>query len=272
MIKKKKNLMSDPIFLCLILFGIFLTLFLAYLIFDYNNLKVGVCWSPTCVETFFTFFDLPIKTLAAFGTIAGLYGVVFRSVQTADHIEEILRQNNFSNYIEHKKEFMRLLESIENNFEGVLINNKEYLYLSLFPENTPQQEIQFQSIKFQNIVNHFNESMSQFKKIEPNESNRLFSLERPINQLMYAYHDLHLECVDEFPISKALSPSGHEIKMIPKARIIELRSIIMLLGRFCLPMTWRENTCDLVVEYKEFDNSIQDFTDNPVYTDTDVEE
>jgi len=272
MIKKKKSLMSDLFFLCLIFCGVFFCSLFAYFIFKNNNLSVGFCWTPICIEIFFTLFDLPIKTLAALGAIAGLYGVAFRSHQTADHIAEIIRQNNFSNYIEHKKEFMRLLESIEKNFEGILIIKKEYLYLSLFPDNTPQQEIQFQSKKFQNIVNHFNESMSLFKKIKTEDGNRLFKLDNPVNELMYAYNDLHLKCVDEFPIGEAFSLSGDKIFMIPQTRVNEVRSIIMLLGRFCLPVTWRENTCELAVNYKEFDNDIQEMTNDPNYINADSEE
>lgn len=158
MIDNNETLSKDKIFNTFFWGGIILGLVISFLIGLKNWKDFYLCWEPICFSNLLIIFKFPISIVTAGLTLSGFRAIVFRSKQTTMQIEGMIRQNNYSNYLAHKKEFMTILESIEKqNFledrnEKVLkFYNKEMLYSVLFPKNTPIN-VEFESTGIPNSL------------------------------------------------------------------------------------------------------------------------
>lgn len=124
-----------------------------------------------CYSDFLIIFELPIKVVSASLAISGFIALLHRSEQTRYQIKIGQNQNIFKNYIDHKKEFMLVLDSIESNGD-ISFTNKNTLYNRYFPYNTPKK-IEFTSrgildckSKLLILINSHNELINEFNKIE----------------------------------------------------------------------------------------------------------
>lgn len=129
------------------------------------------CSNVKCYSDFLIIFELPIKVVSASLAISGFITLLHRSEQTRYQIEIGQNQNIFKNYVDHKKEFMFVLDSIESN-GAISFTNKNTLYNNYFPYNTPKN-IEFTSrgildskSKLLILINSHNELINEFNKIE----------------------------------------------------------------------------------------------------------
>jgi len=137
------------------------------------------CSSVKCYSDFLIIFELPIKVVSASLVISGFITLLHRSEQTRYQIEIGQNQNVFKNYIDHKKEFMLVLDSIESN-STISFTNKNTLYNRYFPHNTPKK-VEFTSrgnldseSNLLIFINQHNELIEEFNKIESTYSSGIY--------------------------------------------------------------------------------------------------
>lgn len=128
------------------------------------------CYSVGCFNNILQIFSLPIQAAATGMALAAFRAVVYRSNQINTQIQLTTEQNTFKNYIDHKAEFVSILESLEESW-SIEIKRKGYLYKNVFPKNTPS----YMSI--------------DSKEIDCDKSWLDFKLER-YNKLVDSYNDL----------------------------------------------------------------------------------
>lgn len=128
------KLSSDLIFIISFWGGLALG-FLLYLLLIVNN-DLVFCFDLGCYGRALEIFSLPLSVVAGGMGLAAFRATIFRSNQTGAQISETIVQNKFKNYIDHKKELMSLLDTLESA-HAVRITNRPYLYKNLFPKNSP---------------------------------------------------------------------------------------------------------------------------------------
>ena len=121
--------------------GIVLVLIFSCNIIVANDLVLWPYWKQQNIAYFFIMFNLPIKTAAAFLTLLGFRAVIIRSRQAKNQIDITMIQVTYSNYVTHKEEFMKILNSIEKAHDVIRFSQKEQLYKMLFPDNIPTQAV-----------------------------------------------------------------------------------------------------------------------------------
>lgn len=132
---KPKPLSSNMYFKSSLWGGIVISAFFSIFIISRNDLYW--CSEISCFSSFLTIFDFPLKILSASLAISGFVALVHRSEQTRHQIEMSINQNLFKNFIDHKKEFMEIISSMESGFP-IKISDKSSLYTKLFPNNNTQ--------------------------------------------------------------------------------------------------------------------------------------
>ncbi|MFT5420423.1 MAG: hypothetical protein ACI9D5_001167 [Candidatus Endobugula sp.] len=161
------KLSNDPLFSISFWGGLFLGGFL-YLLLILNN-DFEFCFELACYNHALDIFSLPISVAAGGMALAAFRATIFRSDQTRAQIEETIIQNKFKNYIDHKKEFVGMLDMLETA-HSVKITNRLHLYKNIFPENSPvcmkfdskeldceKSWIDFQLDKFNASIKKYNE-------------------------------------------------------------------------------------------------------------------
>lgn len=137
------GLFGDKIFLGITIVGVLLICYFFISIASQNNLKP--CFSPSCVNTFFSLFDTHFKPILfstqLFIAILVLYTIDFRSRQTAEQIEQASQaikraesSDSVKHYLDHRKSFFELLSDCES--EDLKFDNKSRIYSNTFPRNS----------------------------------------------------------------------------------------------------------------------------------------
>ena len=102
-----------------------------------NNPIINECYpfySEKCQQLLLTLMKLPILLLTATVTLGSLWGLVYRSQQTAIQIDLTLQNNMYSHYLSHKSEFIEIISDLEKTFEIRFINPYG-LYRQIFTKN-----------------------------------------------------------------------------------------------------------------------------------------
>ena len=99
-----------------------------------SNNNFILCTDVKCFSNFLEYYAIPIKIISATFFVAGFVAVIHRSNQTHHQIELTHEQNTFSNFYEHKKQFVDMLVQFSEEHE-VRITGKHKLYSQLFPLN-----------------------------------------------------------------------------------------------------------------------------------------
>ena len=141
----KKPLMKSRVLIGIVIIWLLITIFLMILI-SKSLSGLAPCpntFSPKCLSNFSENMEFPFKLTTIFFALASFWALVFRSHQTTEQIKISQKQtqlttnnNTFNNYIAHKKAFIDLLESFEEE-QSCIIAGKQLLYKKLFPENKP---------------------------------------------------------------------------------------------------------------------------------------
>ncbi len=135
---ENRALSQDPWFWIPLAVGGIIALGVGGTILAKNYYQLSVCYEPECFNYLFELFKLPMSILTAGLTLSGFRAVVFRSRQTKLQIDEIMAQNTFSSFLEHKEQFKLLIQTIEKQSEGhITFPDFELLYSKLFPKNSP---------------------------------------------------------------------------------------------------------------------------------------
>lgn len=102
-----------------------------------KEVQCSVLNDMLCISNLMDKMQLPISMLTATITLTGFWALMFRSNQTTQQIKATLDHNTFNNYVSHKKEFMAMLESFEEEYD-CRVSKKASLYRKIFPQNNPK--------------------------------------------------------------------------------------------------------------------------------------
>ncbi|WNZ57429.1 hypothetical protein QT397_08850 [Microbulbifer sp. MKSA007] len=94
-----------------------------------------LCFNSGCISNFLSHIEPVIKIATGAITLATIIALKFRSDQTARQIEHENRKTNFSNFLEHKEAFIKLIEKMEDSYNLKFVQ-KEKTYSEWFPYNT----------------------------------------------------------------------------------------------------------------------------------------
>lgn len=107
-------------------------------IFITSNNNFIYCADVKCFSNLLEFYAIPIDILSATFIVAGFVAVIHRSNQTHHQINLTHEQNIFSNFYEHKKQFVDMLVQFSEEHE-ISITGKHKLYSLLFPKNNTKE-------------------------------------------------------------------------------------------------------------------------------------
>ena len=143
----KNPLMKSRVLLGIVVIWLLITIVLMVLI-SKSLSGLTPCpntFSPKCLSNFSNNMEFPFKLTTIFFALASFWALVFRSHQTTEQIKisqklianaqnqtQLTTNNNtFNNYIAHKKAFIDLLESFEEE-KSCIIAGKHPLYKNYF--------------------------------------------------------------------------------------------------------------------------------------------
>lgn len=129
---KNTKLSEDTLLLSIALITISLVFTSILAILIMGDLKI--CWHYQCFTEILDIFKLPISFAAAGLAGAAFRATIFKSNQTQFQLTQTAQQNVFRNYIDHKNEFIEMLEKFEK-VNNVKILDKTRVYRGLFPNN-----------------------------------------------------------------------------------------------------------------------------------------
>lgn len=138
---KDKSLKDNYLFWLPLAVGVVISLVSVVLIS--TSVSSTFCTSAQCFSDFLIMYAFPVKVMSGALIVSGFVAVVHRSEQTKYQIDISISQNVFKNYIDHKKEFMDILEKLESGHD-VVFKNKTGLYNNIFPFNSVQN-VEFDS-------------------------------------------------------------------------------------------------------------------------------
>ena len=134
--QRLRTLGQDCLFRSILIIGSAISIGLVGWIIYFNHKELTfLCLSSNCFSSILEVFKFPISVVTAVLALAAFVAVIFRSQQTAIQIQETIDQNAFKNYLDHKKQFIDILKSLEEDNEIVFFN-KEQLYAKMFPLNS----------------------------------------------------------------------------------------------------------------------------------------
>ncbi len=153
--------------------AVFSLISLGFIIYSDNLIW---CGSSRCFSDALEIFRFPVQTFTAGIALATLRALMFRSEQTAKQIDvaerqikEVIKQNTFKNYFDHKNDFLALLGDFERNFD-IRFKSKNELYRSLFPFNTPNSfnasaNLDGASSSVEVLIDAYNKKMESLQSI-----------------------------------------------------------------------------------------------------------
>ena len=169
-----KQLYQDRWFQVFLYCGLIIGFAIGIIILLFSNLEL--CFTAICFSNILIIFKFPLAVISSGIALAAFRSVMFRSEQAAKQMQELIRKNKFSDFLEHKKEFIRFTSEIESEQEGNLyFANKDVLYSNLFPKNNPQNVV-FESDELQNIVHKFNSSIKAMYQLDLDDSESMISI------------------------------------------------------------------------------------------------
>ncbi|MDC7830303.1 MULTISPECIES: hypothetical protein [Pseudomonas] len=96
-----------------------------------------LCLKAECFDNFIKLMKVPIAILALAFPLAGMVAAYHRSMETNEQIKIALSNNNFSNFIKHRDDFIEYLnEYLKSEFCNCLIIDPRKLYTLVYPDNT----------------------------------------------------------------------------------------------------------------------------------------
>lgn len=138
---KDKSLKDNYLFWLPLAVGVVISLVSVLLMS--TSVSSTFCISAQCFSNFLIMYAFPVKVMSGALIVSGFVAVVHRSEQTKYQIDISISQNVFKNYIDHKKEFIDILEKLESGHD-VVFKNKTGLYNNIFPFNSVQN-VEFDS-------------------------------------------------------------------------------------------------------------------------------
>ncbi|AWY01006.1 hypothetical protein A8139_14215 [Marinomonas primoryensis] len=257
--------------------GLLLGGLLSLLLILNNDLEF--CAQLTCYSYSLELFALPIHVVASGMALAAFRATIFRSDQTNTQIEAAIVQNRFKNYIDHKKEFMNLLDAFESSYD-VKIKSRLYLYKNIFPENSPTR-MKFDSKNLNNdkswidsFLTQFNESIKEFEGLHMRISVNYNSpsnneIARWLSSYLMLIHQLDINFPRSQMVSesfKGLFSSYDHINMIPPnigESLLVISAYFKDLASFCLPSRIEGLKIDgIVTTDGRFDERLKVFIDD----------
>lgn len=94
----------------------------------------AVAWTRCALQTFFEFHKVPLAVAAQVFPLMAIVVAIHRSALTLTQINATIAQNIFANYLKHREEFFKFLDSIESKF-NITFKKRQELYKSLYPRN-----------------------------------------------------------------------------------------------------------------------------------------
>lgn len=227
--------------------GIAIALTISGLIAINNDLHW--CVEVLCFSNLLEIYDLPIKIMSTGMAIAAFVAVMHRSEQTNYQIELTNSQNVFKNFIDHRSEFLKILDTLAVDYK-INFTHRSHLYLKLFPNNN-FQNVEFVTTSSQknkprilDVINKYNKLIDDYnlllEKCEIGSSVSTKELAQWMSEFLFLTMDM---CVYPQNIKKANS-DWHEpfypilFEGIPEdldSFIFAFENVLGEFSEFCFP-------------------------------------
>lgn len=214
-----------------------------------TNNEYPLCFKVSCFSNLLVIYEIPIKIASTGIALAAFVALIHRSEQTNYQIDITNRQNIFKNFMDHRAELFKVLDTLSEDY-GISFKHRNDLYFKLFPKNN-FQNVEFVSSATDNkdsriisIISTYNDFIEDYNSLI-----RKFEIEQPV-----PYKDL-AEWITRFMLLSASicvypekTKKVHEnwqgyispmiIEGIPEdldGFIFSIENVLLELSEFCFP-------------------------------------
>ena len=106
-----------------------------------TNNEYPLCFKVSCFSNLLVIYEIPIKIASTGIALAAFVALIHRSEQTNYQIDITNRQNIFKNFMDHRAELFKVLDTLSEDY-GISFKHRNDLYFKLFPKNN------FQNVEF----------------------------------------------------------------------------------------------------------------------------